>query len=87
MPGVSENFAEMPTCLTFSPLGAFDLDDHVAREHLRIVRHFVEREHPAGADVALAQNLEPFVARFGFEDLGEDARDLGGACSNRIRAE
>ena len=39
--------------------------------------HFVEREHPAGADVALAQNLEPFVARFGFECLGEDACDLG----------
>src|SRR5271168_1596573 len=55
---------------------AFDLDDHVAREHLRIARHFIKREHAAGADVALAQNLEPFVARFSPEGLGKDACDL-----------
>src|SRR5208282_2711292 len=53
--------------------GALDLDDHIAREHLRIARHLVEREHPAGADVALAENREPLIARFGFEFFSEHA--------------
>src|SRR5580704_11078025 len=61
---------ELPAAL------AFDLNDHVARLYLRIVRHLVEREHPADADVVLAQYFEPLVARPGLERLGERLRDF-----------
>src|SRR5258705_9764093 len=45
--------------LDLLPIRCRNLDDHVARQHLRIVRHFVEREHPPRADIGLAKYLEP----------------------------
>src|SRR6266851_1559310 len=56
-------------------VGRLDLDDHVARADLGVVLEFVERQHPAHADVVFGQHLPPLVARFRFEDLGEARLD------------
>ena len=40
-----------------------DFDHHVARAVVRIVERLLERVDGAGADVRLAQDLEPLVAR------------------------
>src|SRR6185437_215579 len=49
-----------PDLLDLLAGGRLDLDDHVARANLRIVLDFVERQHPAHADVVLGQHLPPF---------------------------